>query len=1131
MKRFSFENFNSKFFAALYICQQTKFRPTSSKIRYHYKKLKSHKCLQEKIKQARKIDQLHTNSHHWSDIENKFSINIWIYNASKLIRQSKSFFTNDLNIFSNDRDLRNLELIYEFCNSGGPIKVQTATIFQALSAHLCTDFRNLENKWSEKYDLDNINLSNDSNFVSLWNIGLNIDTWDPKTVIHRTANKLHINIRIKNRIINGRDLILITEKPSIRTCKNSGNCLMSNTNNNLSSHENVCSPTTAVTYKHQKYGKKSNITDILIREGYFDPCESYKTNFIFVNIFQCVNPHNNEIYIRQVSIHSNIDNKTFSISGPDWVDQFCKYISEQLVLYNNILKCDKNRKRKIKIENIKAQPINNFIFAKNDNEKSAVDKFFLKWCQLKFMVNDLDLLAENITKIQPLFQSDKFFIQKKGTTTIYFENRFVAFYHFTAFLLEKQDISVLVKMWLNENICRLPNSCLIDPKSRVSHIPEPFNDIDKENVVENQLEFLSSGWNNFDNYVIQRNNIICEKFFQVVVVMASYYRDVFNIDIFQFRTISAISFNALFAMYKTDCQPFHTFSEKYRFYADQIRHYSWGGLNFLFKRHLTCEKGYPDAAHLTASGECINDIISFDINSQYVSAYLSDLPTGIPVIFEKRDDFFVPTITIKPDNFSRESLIWLEYEQQKLEVQGISAKIQPAMSGGEQIVSGKKVDGYTKIGTQELIYEFFGCKWHSHKKCFPPESLDPEEKLEQEYINHTDDLRLEELASAGKLIMIWECDWARIKRNIKFSPKSLYLKQKISLDDLLGSKFFGFIHCHLSIPQHLVDKYSWQGLSLLFNKKGGFVRPSKDTTILIFSPFLQWYLLMGIEISEISYAIYYHRGAPFSDFAHKLENLRKSAYNDKNTVLSEVVKLIGNASVGRLGLRSDKMTKTEYKTPQNIKKYTYARLEDMAYTDGMVMLTRKYKAREIISLNHVYLAILQLSKLDLLKKIFGLCDVARPGSFSLAYIDTDSFTIGYNNNNMGLAALVKPEMVDKWEEFYENNFVTDKKHPKTLGLLKIENQIRSGHFLATGCKQYLFTDGTKEKMAVAGFSAKLSLSDFIRSVYESQHTTVLETRRVTANNATYLKKMSMGALAGIYKKGVIAKNMVDINHD
>ncbi len=53
-------------------------------------------------------------------------------------------------------------------------------------------------------------------------------------------------------------------------------------------------------------------------------------------------------------------------------------------------------------------------------------------------------------------------------------------------------------------------------------------------------------------------------------------------------------------------------------------------------------------------------------------------------------------------------------------------KIRHALNGGEKVILGKKVDGYSK--ETNTVYQFHGCFWHGCSKCFDPNTINNKNK-------------------------------------------------------------------------------------------------------------------------------------------------------------------------------------------------------------------------------------------------------------------------------------------------------------------------------------------------------------------------------------------------------------------
>ena len=133
-----------------------------------------------------------------------------------------------------------------------------------------------------------------------------------------------------------------------------------------------------------------------------------------------------------------------------------------------------------------------------------------------------------------------------------------------------------------------------------------------------------------------------------------------------------------------------------------------------------------------------------------------------------------------------------------------------------------------------------------------------------------------------------------------------------------SGKFFGLIRVDLKSPQHVIDKF----LKLNFPPIYQHVEIEKDmihedyqllmgknvensdnkvltqtfhaSQILITTDTALFYHSLGIEISNISWAVEFEKDNPFADFVQRITNKRKEATRNKNKPLQNVWKLVMN---------------------------------------------------------------------------------------------------------------------------------------------------------------------------------------------------------------------------------------------
>ena len=85
-----------------------------------------------------------------------------------------------------------------------------------------------------------------------------------------------------------------------------------------------------------------------------------------------------------------------------------------------------------------------------------------------------------------------------------------------------------------------------------------------------------------------------------------------------------------------------------------------------------------------------------------------------------------------------------------------------------------------------------------------------------------------------------------------------------------------------------------------------------ETEGLYTSEMLNFYIELGMKISNIKFVMFYHRAKPFKKFVDDLVQ-RRICYADKNMKECEkIIKIILNSFYGRLGLNKSKYKRTEF---------------------------------------------------------------------------------------------------------------------------------------------------------------------------------------------------------------------------
>ena len=151
-------------------------------------------------------------------------------------------------------------------------------------------------------------------------------------------------------------------------------------------------------------------------------------------------------------------------------------------------------------------------------------------------------------------------------------------------------------------------------------------------------------------------------------------------------------------------------------------------------------------------------------------------------------------------------------------------------------------------------------------------------------------------------------------KNVKFYQKTL-------LKGIKNGEIFGFIQCDVTSPQAMIEKHLKNGFlfppvitkqiiedDMLspFMKEQNDKRPLKQkdaspvqtyhgSKVFLFTPLVQLYMEMGMEISNVTEVIQYQPGKCFLPFANRVVQLRSEATRDGDDAKQLTAKLFGNS--------------------------------------------------------------------------------------------------------------------------------------------------------------------------------------------------------------------------------------------
>ena len=923
---------------AAFICNKLNYQLSYHRLKYWNKQFREgRKVENESIITLENLPQF----------EIDISTEIWIYSETEIIRRATVTSEKKILLYNETEDLSTVRLIYDnsCITNGKGYKSVKQTVFQAIADLENVDFRFCEQRYYDQWGSLDVPISSD-NFLQVFQTGLNVDYKTKEDEIFRIQRSLEeralfVVILRDTEVIRGNEFLLVSDGPLALSCRKSAVCCYSGRNDNLVRHERTCTDETTITFVRTKCHGLTPKYISLIKNKYFNKIsDTYNRKFLLVNVFSTVDEEKN-LNITDVAFYSNISNIRGTIPPNNWLTELSVYILSEQKKYINFRINNFNTQSKKFWDYLQKNKTKKHLMESKKSDFAINANFFLDFMKLKVFCNDLKVLQPHIANLKSLLNTKEFLITGKSSGFLSIETDTIKFLNLRTFSNRNLDIEALSKCWLGKDgITGLPQTLILSKDDTLIEFPHVMDESEEE---LRQRNILMLNGCSFEDFISTRNGTVCEQLFDVITVMAEYFERVVNCDMFTHCSLSSLSYQAMMQLYDKSQLPFYTLSDKNKFYAEEIQKFCWGGLNFVLSNHVTTgnDDKFPYQAKYTSCGDKINEIVSFDINSQYLNCFTKDLPTGVPIIISRNGNTFKPTIETNSDNVSLESLRWLEYEMENNSVI-TGHKIQHGLNGGEVIVSGIKVDGFLEIGTQKYCWLFDGCYWHSCFDCYPTESLDGPKQLEQMEKQHDDDITREKLQQVATLFHMKECVWEKLKKSTRFSPRPIFLREPIQEKDLLSPHFFGFIKCRLKMDKKRFEHFKWLGMTPLFDKVDSVLVPTESSTILVYSPLLQWYLSLGITVTFVEYAIEYRASKPLCLFARKLETLRQAAYNKNDVTMTELIKIIGNTSVGRLGMRVDKFNKVEIK-PEG--RHNTSRLLDVS---GDV-ITRKYRNRQVKS--------------------------------------------------------------------------------------------------------------------------------------------------------------------------------------
>ncbi len=482
----------------------------------------------------------------------------------------------------------------------------------------------------------------------------------------------------------------------------------------------------------------------------------------------------------------------------------------------------------------------------------------------------------------------------------------------------------------------------------------------------------------------------------------------------------------------------------------KLRRATQGGLSIVIHRemlaHVTPIREGPDS-------KTCKKVVSLDCNALYLGCLTKEMPLH-------------HFCTYRHPNFKREksfefgilALEWMECYSLK---RGFSIQ-HKFNSPNEFRVLGFGVDGF--IASENTILQFHGCYWHSCKMVgckYSPRwrkknlTKSDQKIIDERYektIQRTKDLRF----LGYTVIEIWEHQWRqeRLSEENQIVIESLFyqdefhprgpLTQEKFIEMIRKNKIFGFVdidmHCPDNLKEHFADfQPFYKNASVSINDIGEHMREFCETNDLmkqpikclllsyftqksmLLTPLVQWYLEKGMIVDKIHTFYSFKPGVCFTEFVDQVVTARRSGDRNPNQkVISELFKLLGNASIGRSLLQKDKhkniIIGDDKKADKCINDSRYDACDELSKNVFEIAMRKRTTKHNVpLTLGCV---VYSLSKLEMLKFIYDFLYVYFAKSdVCILNSDTDSIWLGISAEN--LDDLVRPNLRRQYFENYD----------------------------------------------------------------------------------------------------------------
>ena len=528
------------------------------------------------------------------------------------------------------------------------------------------------------------------------------------------------------------------------------------------------------------------------------------------------------------------------------------------------------------------------------------------------------------------------------------------------------------------------------------------------------------------------NNLDVVPLISAIKTWFDIYEEVFDIDGFQYASLASMASGAMFKQFDSDAPLLHSLPPWKKNLSDKMKESVVGGLCTTLHRAVLLDgSDGPESSKRAPNGDEFSAIVPFDFNSLYPWALLQDMPTGPGIHWcangrdGQQKDYFTKK-TLLPGSSCQELrfLMFLSHHDERFkDSNGVPYLMSHAYFRGQEKIAGYAVDGFVKTPLKSYIIEYNGCEWH--QPCpFPSCEFhgDYKENDLNQYEWFKKETALQKWASENnaEVIIKWSCQWnEKAVRYLKTFTRPRILRPFESRDAshitelILTDQLFGFAEVSLKSPDSLIKKYEKLNFPPIIRRgtisqdmisdymKGRLSELDRDipkkgkTTvinswnaerIMLFTPMLKW--LLGVEMTDVFDIVQYSKNTCFSRFITNCVQGRIDADKANQPTKAQTFKIAMNSSYGKLAENVLKYSDTKISRFSGIRnqwlmpRTVISKLAD----EDVFEIVKQPKQQKDDKLVPVGAAVLQLSKLLLLKFVYFLEDHLVEGSFKICYL-------------------------------------------------------------------------------------------------------------------------------------------------